>query len=384
MPDDTPPFPRPQPSNLRPPRKDSSILLAACSLFAGRARHDAEERHVFAELARNLLPNTPTNDRRRIASLLARHPDCPPDLLAALADDEDSLTAYPILQHVPNLPQEIILRQIERGPDSVRKAIAERPDLGKIHMDALCRLAGDEVVRSLLARGDVKVDARSSALLLARRSLAKGLRADMLGALTLTPDILMRNFPYLSADLQQEAIAAAELENIVNRTAGLPPAATKCTAPSTGLENLAQFSMSADRTAVADTLKDAFGWSQDTIRHIVSQDHGAALAVALKALGADVPAATTVMMRLAGERLNLTAIRRALNVYQSVSFGAAAAIAGSWATAEPAASEMASPDHDPVYAEHQTKRPATRAATGPTHAADWMDTDLPVALRGRS
>ncbi|UES39925.1 DUF2336 domain-containing protein [Roseibium aggregatum] len=311
---------------------DRGVLLAASELFAGRTRHDVEEKRIFLELASNFLPKTSLPDRRRIANLLAAHPEIPDDLLTQLASDEDELTAYPALRYSPRLSVDLLLKVAEAGPDSLRKAVANRPSLRESVITTLCEHAGAPVIRILLDREDVTLTQAHQAKLSCRSDIVATLGLELAGQDALNPDGLMGQFLHLPAPLKSKAIAAAEMTSLVKQ-AQTPGSGTDRRTDTARLklrDALVSEALFQQRSRFADLLGQGLGLPQTTCDLLMHDDQAEGLTVALKALGMSASEVTTVMIRMLGENLSLERLRGLLRLHRTLSQGAAEVLVGQW------------------------------------------------------
>jgi hypothetical protein len=354
----TPFLDRPGPASALPGNTDKAagsdrgVLLTAAELFAGRPRHDIEEKRIFLELARNLLPATSIHHRRRISALLAGHSEIPADLLERLAGDEDELTAYPPLRYSPGLSVDLLLGIVSRGPESLRRAIANRPSLPDSLVGALCEHAGPAVIRILLERDDL-VLAQGHLDRLGRRSdIVAALGMDLAGRDALTPDGLMGQFLHLPAPLKARAIAAAETVSLV-RQAQAPASAPGKKPRSASLEvreALMREALAQNRPRFADLLSRELGLAQPACDLLLREDQSDGLAIAMKAVGLNRAQLATVLIRLVGEDLSLERLRDLLRLHRSVSSGAAEVLVGQWRLQDQNV-RPETPRHAPQYEE---------------------------------
>ncbi len=314
------------------PSTDGGILLDATELFAGRDRHDTENKHIFLELAENLLPATSLKDRRRIANLLAAHPEMPDHLLEKLASDEDELTAYSALRYSPRLSVDLLLKISKTGSDTLRKAIANRPSLRESVLTALCQNAGASVIRILLDRDDIILLAANQACLSSRSDIVASLGLELAGQDALNPDGLMSQYLHLPASLRAKAIASAEVTSLIKQ-AQTPPLARSAGVNASRLkliDGLRKEALAGNTSAFADLLGQGLGLPQATCDLLLKEDQGDGLIVALKALNLTPPDMTTILVRLLGEKLTLTKIRSLLRLQRTLSSGAADVLIEQW------------------------------------------------------
>ncbi len=351
-----------QPSNLLPKRSssasgDGGILLAATELFAARDRHPPEDKRIFLELARNLLPSTATVDRRRIASLLAPHPEVPDDLLETLARDEDDLTAYPAFRYSPRLSVDLLLRTAVAGPDTLRKAIANRPSLRESIISALCEHAGADVIRILLDRDDIILSATQQSKLSCRSDIVATLGLVLAGQNALNPDGQMGQYLHLPAPLKAKAIAAAEMTSLVKQ-AQVPGGAVERTSSAAGRklqEGLLREALAQNRSGFAELLGQGLSLPEATCDLLLQASQGDGLTIALKALGFQPGTATTILIRLFGEQMSLADLRNLMRMYRTLSAGAAEVLVGQWMLQDQETA-TSRPRHTPQYQERSARQ----------------------------
>lgn len=357
-----------QRKNTQASGTDGGVLLAASELFAGRTRHDIEEKEIFLELARNFMPSTSLADRRRIATLLAGHPEIPDDLLEHLASDDDDLTAYPALRYSPRLSVDLLLRTARTGPDSLRKAIANRPSLRDSVISALCEHAGAAVIRILLDRDDIILTASHQAKLSCRSDIVATLGLELAGQDALNPDGLMGQFLHLPAPLKAKAIAAAEMTSLVKQAQApaSTPAKTSTASRLKLRDALLQEALHQNRARFADLLSQGIGLPRATCDLLLKQDQMEGLTIVLKALGFPAASLTTVLIRLAGDDLSLERLRTFLRLYRTLSAGAAEVLVGQWILHDQGNPEKSIADHAPHYQESARREAGMTERPGQT------------------
>ncbi len=349
-------------TNMRGSGPDRGVLLAATELFTQRSRHDVEEKRIFLELACNLLPSTSLQDRRRIATLLAGHPEIPEDLLGALAGDPDELTAYPALRYSPGLSVDLLLRTAVAGPDSLRKAIANRPSLRESVIRALCDHAGANVIGILLDRDDVTLTPDHRARLGRRSDIVATLGLELAGRDALNPDGLMGQFLHLPNQLKARAIAAAEMTSLVkqaqapgsgSQVRARPPRRKLC-------DGLHREALRQDATRFADLLSQGLGLPLETCELLLRQDQGDGLTIALKALGMSAQQVTAVLIRLC-PGMSLDQLRGLLRLYRTLGKGAAEVLVDQWMLQD----QGAQPRHETQYQDTGRRAGIASAAKHP-------------------
>ncbi len=311
---------------------DRGILLAATELFAARERHTVEDKKIFLELARNFLPSTSPRDRRRIADLLAPHPEIPDDLLEQLARDSDEMTAYPALRYSPRLSVDLLLEVAGTGPDALRKAIANRPSLRESVINILCDKAGAPVIRILLDRDDIILTEAQQRKLSCRSDIVATLGLELAGQNALNPDGQMGQYLRLPASLKAKAIAEAEMTSLVKQAQN-PAGSMNRTPTAAGLrlqDGLVAEALAGNRTRFAELLAQGLSLPRNTCDLLLEPDHCDGLTIALKALGFLQDTAATVLIRLLGERISLADLRGLLRLHRTLSSGAAEVLVGQW------------------------------------------------------
>ncbi len=319
---------------------NGSILLAATELFSEKIRHSIEEKRIFLELARNLLPATPVEDRRKISNLLASHPEMPADFSEQLASDTDTLTAYPALRYSPSLSVDLLTGIAQAGPESSRRAIANRPSLGESTLRALCEHGESGTVRILLERDDIQLGKPLQALLGRRGEIVADLGLQMDERDALSPEGLMGQFLHLPAKLKANAIATAELTSLVKQaqspnalTGRLQGGSSDRHDQSARLrlqEALVREALARNRSRFADLIGQGLGLPRSTCDLLLQEDQREGLTIALKVLGLSSRQTVSVLLRLVGETLKLEELRACQRLHRKISLGAAEVLVGQW------------------------------------------------------
>jgi uncharacterized protein (DUF2336 family) len=342
---------------------DHGILLDAAELFVGRDRHDIEDKKIFLELARNLLPATALKDRRRIASLLASHPEMPDDLLERLATDEDELTAFSALRYSPRLSVDLLLKIAKTGPDTLRKAIANRPSLRDSVISSMCEHAGSGVIQILLDRHDIILSSTHQTKLSRRSEIVATLGLELAGQDALSPDGLMSQFLHLPLSLKAKAVASAEMTSLVKQAQapGKVENPRLNTARLKLIDGLMKEALDQNRSGLADLLGQGLGLSQATCDLVLQKDQGDSLVVALKALNMTASQVTIVMIRMFGEHLPLADLRALLRFHRTLSLGAANVLVEQWMLLDQNLDETA-PRQKTQYQDSQRAESQTNSA----------------------
>lgn len=350
--------------------KNDGVLLNATELFVSREIHSERDVTVFRELALNLLPQADDDTRRKIACHLTRYPHSPIEVLKVLGRDADPLTAYPVLRNTPGLGEDILLLQAERGPDSLRKAIAERADLTQAVALVLARTAAAPVIEELLARDTITLSEEMVACLCQRPETLQAFGDLLITRKALTGEHLLKHFPRLGKGLRQEAIASAELANLVQLARSGSYRAARPVFKKEVLKRIAETALMEGPEAFSEALAYALGLPGELTRRAVDMDSGETLAIGLKALGFDQRMASGILIRLLGDRLSLETLRDLIDLFVSVSHGAALVLIKHWSDVpgQRTAPAQANVRHMPLVQEaprlRHTGEPVARASHG--------------------
>ena len=103
------------------------------------------------------------------------------------------------------------------GPETLRKAIANRPSLRDSVLTALCENGSANVIRILLGRSDVSLGEKHQNRLSRRTDIVASLGLELAGRDALNPDGLMGQFVHLPPVLKAKAVASAEMTSLVKQ-----------------------------------------------------------------------------------------------------------------------------------------------------------------------
>lgn len=354
------------------------MLVAAAELYASRTAHDRAERSIFAELTRQLLPETEICDRRRIAELLAGAVDAPAETLSLLSRDPDPLVAGPILAEAAGLAECDLVQAVGRGPEPLRQVIAERDDLSPAVVTALFAQAGAQTLRALMARlADRRVSALAEAAdwlpqealaaLETRPEVLSALAEELSSAKALPAPLLFGLFLDLGREARMEAIAAAQSRALAELARAGTPQPLHASFKAAVLDGLVAAALSGGSAAFASHLSYVLGLPAETAVRIADDRTGEALVVCLKTLGVNDGDVARILVRLLGTRLSLDELRELLRLHEQIAPRAAILLVSSWnggRLPDDARREPGRPAHAPVYAgaarEDRVLRPLAR------------------------
>ncbi|MXN65727.1 DUF2336 domain-containing protein [Stappia sp. GBMRC 2046] len=331
--------------------RKSRTLLAACELYVSMDSHDRSERAIFAELARQLLPETNFEGRRRISELLAGAAQVPQETLSALARDEDPRVAAPILAASDGLSDCDLVAAAGRGPEGLRRLIASRPSLPEPVVTALFATADAETLETLLNRADVAVSSEALSVLEERPDILRRLAPDLAAVKALPASLLFSSFPDLDHAGRMEAIAAAETRALAELARKERPLSLHTAFKPAVLQDLVAAALSGGVAAFAAHLAYALALPPDVAAQIADDAQGEALVVCLRALGLNDDDAARILVRLFGAKHSLDDLRGLLRLFDRLTPRAASILVSAWNNDLPLDdAKPATPLHAPQFA----------------------------------
>ncbi|MBO0345226.1 DUF2336 domain-containing protein [Roseibium sp. CAU 1637] len=376
------------PSGSRSPlevTEPSELLKSATELFAARANHTQHEVTIFRELAMNLLPQTPVEVRRTMAKRLMSHPTAPRDVLLALAGDTDTAVSFPLLRNMDHIPTQILVEQAERGPDSLRRTIAERHELAPDVIDTLMRHSGTGVIEILLLRSDLRLTESQIDTLLKRPDGKSGFGQLMRNRAPLSDSQLMGHFLHLSAPERNQALAAAELLTLTEMARKGLTRPIRPVFKSSVLTILRECAMAPGPELFTAELCYALRLPRPFVQRIISADDGQTLAIGLKAIGFEVEDASRILVRMLGDRMPLSEIKGLLRLYARVSHGAAMTLVDRWIGVEAPDKNLHRKGIAEAAVEEAMSAATTIAETRPARVASpYQETSRPAARQAGS
>lgn len=298
--------------------RKAGLLLAATELYVARQGHDASERRIFAELFRQLLPETPAEHRLTIAQLLAAVPEAPSECLSLLAADPDSEIAAAALAGEGALPETDLISRAASGNAAVHRAIAARSQMPESVAGVLLRHADAATLKVLLARPDCPPDERVLELLSAREDMLRALAADLARRHALPAPLLFALFLDLDRTGRMEAIAAAEARALAELARRGDPKLLNVAFKPAVLAALVEAALSGGLAVFAARLAHALALPAETAARIVDDPGGEALVLALRALGTGDSESGRVLVRVLGQTAALEHLRALLALHDRV------------------------------------------------------------------
>jgi len=308
-----------------------TVFLAATELFAARTHPQPHEIRVYRELGLNLFEDTSDDDLVQIARLLAPCKDAPKEIIEHLAGSLNPLIAYPVLKIAAGLSTEVLGTAVLRGPDSLRRAVAARPDLPQPLAELIAEVGEVPSVRVLLEREDIALSDKAAGQLCARADIMESLGDLAAARIRMTGELAARHFLNMPAAERREAVATAELKVLVDRAQG----ASTRTAAHLPPDGLLTRALARDSAGTALELATALGVSHALAERILADRGGEPLMICLKQIGFAVQDATSIVIALGGPELKLIPLRNLVDLFESLSVAAASHLTARWAGQRP-------------------------------------------------
>jgi uncharacterized protein (DUF2336 family) len=307
-----------------------TLLKAATELFVYQADHTRTEIAVYEELAIQLMRVTPHEDRVAIARMLAEHPEAPLQVLSMLLADAPEVAA-PVIAGAPQLPDVALLTVVASGSPDHHALLAARPKLSPALVEALVRKLPNDKLPLLVANQTIR--------------LAPGLKRDLLalaaGRPALAEALSRRLADIEDADLvdlfldlddrgRRRVLQALELLALREFASGRPLTRPPVPDPE-AVADLAHAALSRDTARIGRHLGALAGLTDDLAIRLLVDRGGEPLAVALKATGLDLQAATRVILFSGGEDVrDYFEVKRLIDLYETVSIRSATLLVGRW------------------------------------------------------
>jgi uncharacterized protein (DUF2336 family) len=268
---------------------DASLFRVIVDQFLSRSTHPPSDIVQFERLALGLMEGLDAETIAPVAQLLCLHLETPESVTGRLLD-KGGECARIAFEFARNVAAADLLATAEYGPVEFAAAIARRADLGRTVVSALVSRPEAEVLRSLAANKDARLDrAVLRVLVLAGRD-----------DLTLGRLLLDRRESHL--DIEPLFLAATRIER-----AAIMLEATRCAlmdqapdgAVRTGGGALAAAlegaALAHDREGAAEVIADALDCRKSRARTILSDQSGEALALVFLVLGIGEEAAARLL-----------------------------------------------------------------------------------------
>jgi uncharacterized protein (DUF2336 family) len=270
---------------------DASLFRVIVDQFVARRMHARSDILQFERLALGLMEGLDAETVASVAQSLCVHPETPRSIISKLFDmgGRCALIAF---EFAPDLSSRDLLARAEHGAVEEAAAIARRSDLDRSVIAMLASRRESEILRSLAANKNARLDPATL------RTLTQAARDDLrLGRILLDRD---------EAGLDPEPLflAATHMERAAimleaTKSAFVDPA--PMSAPRASGAAIAKELENAARMhgleAAAETLAEALDCRKSRARAILSDKSGEALALALVVLGVNEEGAIRVFLR---------------------------------------------------------------------------------------
>ncbi len=340
--------------------KPDLILRAAAELFTERVHHSHEDCLLFAELARQYLPQASTENRRLIARRLASFQHTPLETLRALARDEAPEVAQEILTQRLDLPESDIVAIVGAGPESLRRVLAQTPSISTQVAIELCRHADHETLTSLIERLGASMSEPMLRILRQRPEVMSRLCSLLAHHDLLPSKLLLFYFLDLDRPGRLKAISGAQTRVLTEIAQSLEPGVAPRIRPASPrahvkpdiLQRLAGAALNGGAAAFAAHLSYTLNLSAETAARIVNDMSGEATAICLKAAGMNADFAARILVRLYGLSLSLEPIRNLIALFNQIPLQAAGKFVETWRGGddEKTYSHQTAAKHQSIYA----------------------------------
>jgi uncharacterized protein (DUF2336 family) len=307
-----------------------TLLKAATELFVAEEQHSRVEIAMYEELGLQLLKSTPLEDRRAVAGMLAHAPDAPPALIRALLQD-DIAVAEVMLAEAESLGDMELLAVVATGTDAHLAAIAARPHLSPVVVEALIRNMAPAQLPALLANGTIRLPEALVPVIAEKgrdhpavaRALSRRLE-----------DVEDADLTDLFLDLddkgRRRVVQALEILALREFAAKRPLPRTPVPDPAKVAE-LSRTALSRDVGLMAHQIAELLAIEPTTAARLLTDPGGEPLAIALRAAGLDGPTAVRVILFSGGEDVrNYFEVKRLVDLYETVSLRSAMLLVGRW------------------------------------------------------
>jgi uncharacterized protein (DUF2336 family) len=290
------------------PDVDPSLLRVIIDQFLERSTHPLGDIVQFERLALGLMEGLDAETIAPMAQSLCLHPETPVGVVARLFD-KGGECARIAFEFARDISEADLLATAEYGPVELASAIARRGDLDRTIISALVSRPESEILRSLVANRNARLDRA------ALRVLALAGRDD----LVLGRILLDRRESNL--DMEPLFLAATRIER-----AAIMLEATRCaladpvpeSTPRADSDTLAEALEAAmlvhDGAAAAELIADALDCRKSRARTILADQSGEALALVFLVLGIGEEAAMRLFLcanpRIASDARSLVALMR--------------------------------------------------------------------------
>lgn len=159
----------------------ADALRRITDLFvAGAARFSDEQIELFDDVMGRLVTEIDTSARAAFGQRLAENPDAPPNVMRALALDDEIQVAEPVLLHSERIDESTLVESAKTKSQGHLLAISRRQNLGEAVTDVLVQRGDSEVALSTARNTSAKFSDFGYATLVERSKNDDGLALSVL------------------------------------------------------------------------------------------------------------------------------------------------------------------------------------------------------------
>jgi uncharacterized protein (DUF2336 family) len=294
------------------PAVDASLFRVIVDQFLARSTHPTSDIVQFERLALGLMEGLSDEAIAPVAQLLCLHPETPNAVIARMLE-RGGACARIAFEFAPNVSAADLLATAEYGPVNLAAAIARRADLDRTVVSALVSRPEPEVLRSLAANKNARLDRA------ALRVLVLAGRDDLqLGRLLL--DRRENNLDIEPLFLSATRIERAAIMLEATRCALMDPApeGPPRADGDTLAEALQRAALARDQEGAVKLVADALDCRKSRARTILIDQSGEALALVFLVLAIGEEAAARLFSlaspRIADDVSSLVALMRFIPV----------------------------------------------------------------------
>lgn len=198
--------------------KRDTVLRVLTDLFLHNgAQQSPAERSMQEELMFNLLSEAGIVMRQEVAERLAAHANPPPRVVQLLARD-DIAVSRPVLMNCPGFDDDFLSETVRRTTNDHARAIAQRPHIGPMTVDALLQTGDRETLLAMAANPNTAFSENGIDILAATALKDDRIAESLLHRQDMRSDVLMGLFWHARSH-QRERI----VEQLSERNNGMGP-----------------------------------------------------------------------------------------------------------------------------------------------------------------
>lgn len=171
-------------------------------IYVDRAPFNRAELDIATDILRRLVRETEIAVRQRMSERLAQDPKAPRDLVLALANDDASMVARPVLSMSAALRDEDLIEIVRHRTKQHQLAVAARGQLSEPVSAAVAEIGSTDVVTELLKNPSARIAEATYAYIAQRSRTDTELQAPLLHRQDLPGEIAARMYGWVAAELK--------------------------------------------------------------------------------------------------------------------------------------------------------------------------------------